>query len=259
MPEKKPSLFPYNLTPGGPELSISLLQHIPEELRGNADASLLLVGCRLGENLLALAEHFPGKLIGIDEDAETIYYAKWAVKEAGMQEQVSARMIAPVQTNFQPGHFDIVILEGMFAGYPPTRVLKEALRVLSPDGWLLLSDSCWLDDDVPTYVREVWEGPDHKLLTPAEVRTLLEERGLEVLALENWSDALGPFYEQFRGTVKDMAKGGFEGLKHLKGLVKHYKHEIDVYSKHRGYEYMGYLGAVARPRHADALPRHADA
>lgn len=246
MPEKKLSLFPFHLTPGGPELSLSLLQHVSEGLRNKAEASLLLVGCRLGENLLAIAEHFSGKVIGIDEDAETIYYAKYAMKETDLHERVSARMMAPVQTNFRPGQFDIVLLEGMFAGYPPTRVLKEALRVLSPGGWLLLSDSCWLDEEVPTYVREVWEGPDHKLLTPADVRSLLEERGLEVLALENWSDVLGPFYDQFSGKVKDMAKGGFEGLKHLKGLVKHYKHEIDVYTKHRGDEYMGYLAAVCR-------------
>jgi SAM-dependent methyltransferase len=239
-------LFPFHLTPGGPKLSQTLLSEIPSDLRENPEASLLLMGCRLGENLIAISEHFAGRLIGIEEDTESIFHAKMAITESALESRVSARLMAPVQTNFRPGQFDVVMMEGIFSGYPPTRVLKEALRVLQHPGWLLLSDSCWLEQQVPTYVRDVWESREHKLLTREALRTLLEERGLEIITLEDRSDVLEGFYHQFTGTVKGIAKGGFEGMKHLKGLVKHYKHEIDVYRKHGGDRYMGYMSAVAR-------------
>lgn len=246
MSESSAQLFPVHLTPGGPKLSRALVAQIPPELRADPNASLLLMGCRLGENLTALAEHFAGRLVGIEEDAESVFHAKMAITELGLQSHVSARFMSPVQTNFRPSEFDVVLLEGMFSGYPPTRLLKEALRVLNTPGWLLLSDSCWLEDHVPTYVSDVWESPDHKLLTHEGLRQLLEERGLEIINLEDRSEVLDGFYRQFSGTVKGIAKSGFEGMKHVKGLVKHYKHEIDVYRKHGGKRYMGYMSAVTR-------------
>jgi len=247
------SLYPFQLTPGGPRLSKTLLEHCPDDLRTDPGASLLLMGCRMGEHLLALSDEFAGRITGIDEDAETIFYAKMAISEMKLGKRVSAQYMAPVQTNFRPGQFDIIMLEGIFAGYPAGRIIKEALRVLSDDGWLLISDSCWLTDDVPTYIRELWESPDHHLHTRGGIRTLLEDRGLEVILIENRSHVLGPFYRQFDSTVKGIAKGGFEGLKHMKGLVKHYKHEIDVYHKQGGKKHMGYLIAVSRRKSEEAV------
>ncbi|MDT8323844.1 MAG: methyltransferase domain-containing protein [Bacteroidota bacterium] len=243
---KQRSLFPFHLTPGGPRLSRALLAQVPVEIRKDPDAALLLMGCRMGENPIALAEDFAGRIVGIDEDAETVFYAKMAITEAEVESRVSAQFMTPVQTNFRPGRFNVVLLEGVFSGYPVGRVLKEALRVLADDGWLLVADSCWLTDEVPTYVRELWESPDHKMHSREGLRQLLEERGLEIINLEDRSDVLGAFYQQFNSTVKGIAKGGFEGLKHMKGLVKHYKHEIDVYHKHGGRKFMGYMSAVSR-------------
>lgn len=243
---KQKSLFPFHLTPGGPRLSRALLAQVPAPLRRDPEAALLLMGCRMGENPIALADEFAGRIVGIDEDAETVFYAKMAIAEAGLEKQVSAQFMTPVQTNFRPGRFNVVMLEGVFSGYPAGRVLKEALRVLADDGWLLISDSCWLADEVPTYVRELWESPDHKMHTRAGLQQMLEERDLQIINLEDRSDVLGAFYRQFNSTVKGIAKGGFEGLKHMKGLVKHYKHEIDVYHKHGGDRFMGYMSAVSR-------------
>ncbi|MDX9758563.1 MAG: methyltransferase domain-containing protein [Bacteroidota bacterium] len=240
------SLFPYHLTPGGPDLSRELVERVPEEVRRDADASLLLMGCRQGENALALAGCFDGRIVGIEEDSESVFYAKMAAAEMKLAPRVSLQFMAPVATNFRPGQFTVVLLEGVLSSYPPGKVIKEVLRVLAPGGWLLASDSCWLEEDVPTFARDVWESPDHKVLTPPAVRALLEERGVEVLALEDRSDVLDPFYRQFHDTVRGIAKSRFEGMKHQKALVKHYKHEIDVYRKHGGARYMGYFGMVGR-------------
>jgi SAM-dependent methyltransferase len=238
--------YPYHLTPGGPKLTRALLGHVPVEIREQADASLLLMGCRQGENALALAGEFAGRIVGIEEDSESVFYGKMAAADLKLASRVSLQYMAPVATNFRDGQFRVIILEGVLSSYPPGRVLKESLRLLDPEGWLLVSDSCWLDDSVPTYVRDVWESPDHKIPTPPQVRALLEERGLEVLQLDDRSSVLDPFYRQFHDTVRGIAKGGFEGMKHQKGLVKHYKHEIDVYRKHGGDRYMGYFSAVGR-------------
>ncbi|MBR9978924.1 MAG: methyltransferase domain-containing protein [Bacteroidetes bacterium] len=248
----KQDRYRYHLTPGGPGLTRTVLAELPEEVRRDEQASLLLMGCRQGENALALAEVFPGRIIGIEEDSEPIFYGKMAVSERGLASRVSLQFMSPVSTNFRAGQFRIIILEGMLSGYTPGRVLREALRLLDDRGFLLLSDSCWLADDVPTYVRDVWESPDHKILTPPQLRQLLEERGMEILHFEDRSRVLDSFYRQFEDTVRDIAHGGFEGMKHRKSLIKHYKHEIDVYRKHGGDRYMGYFSMVARKSSGEA-------
>lgn len=240
------TMFPFYLTPGGPALSMELVARLPEEIRADPDASLLLMGCRQGENALALAESFAGRIVGIEEDSESVFYGKMAAAERKLATRVSLQFMAPVATNFRVGQFTVVLLEGVLSSYPPGKVMKEALRVLAPTGWLLASDSCWLEEDVPTFARDVWEGPDHKVLTPPAVRALLEERGIEVLALEDHSEVLDHFYRQFHDTVRGIAKSRFEGMKHQKALVKHYKHEIDVYRKHGGARYMGYFAMVGK-------------
>lgn len=238
--------YQYHLTPGGPKLSRALLELLPPELLEDATASLLLMGCRMGENALGLAESFTGRIVGIEEDSESVFFGKMTATERGLAGRVSLQYMAPVATNFRDGQFRVVQLEGMLSSYSPGRVLKEALRVLAPGGWLIVSDSCWLEDEIPTFVRDVWESPDHRILTPPQIRTLFEDRGLEVLQLDDRSGVLDTFYRQFQETVRGIAKGGFEGMKHQKSLVKHYKHEIDVYRKNGGERYMGYFGAVCR-------------
>jgi predicted GIY-YIG superfamily endonuclease len=102
----------------------------------------------------------------------------------------------------------------------------------------------------------LWESPDRKILTPPLLQSMLEERECIVLQLDERSEVLGPFYRQFQETVRGIAKSGFEGMKHQKTLVKHYKHEIDVYQKNGGDRYMGYFSAVARK--AAAVKREAE-
>ncbi|MFZ1730161.1 MAG: methyltransferase domain-containing protein [Bacteroidota bacterium] len=242
----KKSPFPFHLTPGGPRLTRTLIAQLPDALRLDPDASLLLIGCRQGENALGLAEHFSGRIVGIEEDSESIFFGKMAATEMALASRVSLQYMAPTATNFRNGQFNVILIEGVMSSYLPTRVLKEALRLLADDGWLLMSDSCWLESEVPPYVRNVWESPERKILTPPLIQSMLEERDFEVLQLDDRSDVLGPFYRQFQETVRGIAKSGFEGMKHQKTLVKHYKHEIDVYHKNGGDRYMGYFSAVAR-------------
>ncbi|MCZ7558340.1 MAG: class I SAM-dependent methyltransferase [Bacteroidia bacterium] len=239
-------LYPVHLTPGGPPLSRDLLLQCPPELLRREDAQLLLVGCRFGEHLITLPYHFAGRITGIEEDSEAVLYGKMAIAQAGMAERVSIMMMSPLATRFQPGQFDVIILEGAFSSYPAGKVLKEAKRLLSDTGMLLFSDSCWLEPDVPVFARQVWESREHKILHFDETVALFRDRGFDIIATVDQSRVLGGFYAQFRDAAQSIAREKFEGLKHLKALVKHYKHEIDVYHKHGGKRYMGYMSIVAK-------------
>ncbi len=238
-------LFPVHLTPGGPSLSRDMLKHCHPEILQREDAQLLLIGCRFGENLIALAERFAGRIIGIEEDSEAALYARMAIAEAGLAPRVVAQMMSPLATNFRPGQFDVIVMEGIFSSYPAGKAMKEAGRIISSEGILLFADSCWLETDIPIFARQVWESPDHKIMTVDAITTLIIERGYELINVTDRSQVLGSFYAQFRDAAQNLVRGRFEGMKHLKSIIRHYKHEIDIYHKHGGKRYMGYVSVAA--------------
>jgi SAM-dependent methyltransferase len=236
------SHYPFHLTPGGPALTRRLIS-----LAAPAApvSSALLVGCRYGENVFAASEALGCPVIGIEEDSESIFYAKMAALSA-KDARASFRFMAPVTLDFADGSFDVVICEGVLAAYPHTKALAEAVRVLRSGGTLALADSCWLDGDVPTFVRDVWEDRSHKILHRDALTAAVESAGITDLRVVDASKKLAAFYKQFGEEVRTIVSGGFEGMKHHKSLVKHYKHEIDVYARNGGSRWMGYLLVAGR-------------
>jgi SAM-dependent methyltransferase len=233
------------LTPGGPALSGEMLKHVPHDIRASKEAALLFLGCRFGENALAVAKHFAGKVIAGDEDTEAIYYAKMELEELGGPPSLSYRTLSPAATALMPASMDVVFLEGVLSEHSASKVLSEAKRVLKPGGSLCLSDSVWLQKPVPSFIAEVWEAPDRKVPTLEELEAQLKDRGFEIRWSRICNGVLDSYYRQFSANAHERAKKGFEGEKHMKHLIKHYKHEIDTYEKFGGRDFMGYGAVVA--------------
>ena len=261
------NLYPYHLTPGGPDLTRRLVRRAVQRLSSPeqtdvsleptgespgpiaasvepTDMSLLLAGCRYGENLLGLLDAFKGSLTGIEEDSEAVFFAKMAAMQLGIGKRCSFRYMSPLTMDFDAQSFDIVVLEGIFSSYPASRALKQARRVLKPDGVIMISDSFWKMESMPPYVHDVWEAEERRIFTEHQLGHLFEAAELELAFFEIRRNALDSFYQQFTSEIKSITKADFEGMKHQKSLVKHYKHEIDVYLKHGGEKYMGYFTAM---------------
>ncbi len=268
------NLYPYHLTPGGPDLTRRLVRRAVQRISSSektdaslkqtdasleqtdasleqtdtslkqTDMSLLLAGCRYGENLIGLLDTFKGSLTGIEEDSEAVFFAKMAAMQLGLGKRCSFRYMSPLTMDFDAQSFDIIVLEGIFSSYPAARALKDARRVLKPGGVIMISDSFWKLESMPSYVHDVWEAEERRIFTEHQLGDLFEEAELELAFFEIRRNALNSFYEQFTTEIKSITKADFEGMKHQKSLVKHYKHEIDVYLKHGGEKYMGYFTAM---------------
>lgn len=240
------SLYPYHLTPGGPDLTRRLVRRAMQHLSASSpeNASLLLMGCRYGENLIGLIDAFKGSLTGIEEDSEAVFFAKMASMQLGLGKRCSFRYMSPLTMDFDAESFDIIAMEGVFSSYPAAKALKEAKRILRPGGAIILSDSFWKEESMPPYVHDVWEAEERRVFTENQLGDLFADAGLQLTYFEVRRSALNAFYQQFMTELKSITKGGFEGMKHQKSLIKHYKHEIDVYLKQGGEKYMGYFTAI---------------
>jgi SAM-dependent methyltransferase len=240
------SPYPFHLTPGGPALLDRALRKAFGATAPGPDARLLLVGSRYGENLFGLLRGFPGRITGIDEDTEGVFYAKMLRPELDPEGRTTVRIGAAHATGDPPDLYDAVILDGVLSSGPARKIVREAARVVAPGGVVIAADSCWLEPGVPTFAHDVWETERRKVQQLSDFPLLFSGTGLEVLYTEDASSWLGGFYAQFGGTVRGIVHDGFEGMKHHRALVKHYKHEIDIYLRHGGARYMGYAVLAAR-------------
>ncbi len=235
-----------HFTPGGPTLSLELLAHIPPAITADPSAVLVFHGARFGENAIAVARAFAGRVIGTDQDAEAVSYARMQLGTPGTPANVTFRVLSPLATAMPAESCNVVFLEGIISELSASRTLAEAVRILRPGGMVCISDSIWVKTPVPTAIAELWETANRKVHTLDDLGTLAASRGLEQVAQRDASTVLEAFYSQFIEDVRHKVKTHFEGEKHLKGLIRHYKHEIDMYLKFGGRDHMGYGISVYR-------------
>jgi SAM-dependent methyltransferase len=242
--------YPFRLTPCSSRDYIDLIGPLLTG-SGREGMRLLHSGCRYGENSYAIAAAFSVDIIATDEDTEGLLYARTIGRSLHGLGSVQFRYMTPFQYNIDPASCDIVLLDGILATQGKRKILREAHRMLAPDGRLVVYESYWLKSPPPPFVAAAWDSREHHTMTEDELCDLIAEAGFAVTSFTDSSKRLDSFYAQFSEQVRDIAAGGFEGMKHRKSLVKQYKHEIDVYRKNGGNAYMGYCGIVATAAPSD--------
>lgn len=105
---------------------------------------LLDIGTGPGDIPILLAKTAPDlRVIGIDAAASMLAIARDRVCRAGVSEQVRLQRADAKVLPFADSIFDGVISNGMLHHIPdPVDLLREAHRVLRPDGALLVRDLC---------------------------------------------------------------------------------------------------------------------
>ena len=127
---------------------------------------LLDIGTGPGDIPILLAKTAPDlRVIGIDAAASMLAIARDRVSRAGVSEQVRLQRADAKVLPFADSIFDGVISNGMLHHIPdPVDLLREAHRVLRPDGALLVRDLCRPEKEsdvqrlVDLYAAEAKEG-----------------------------------------------------------------------------------------------------
>jgi SAM-dependent methyltransferase len=144
----------------------------------------------------------PCRVLAVDAAVSMLDLARYNVEIANLTHRVQLAHADAKQLPFREGMFDVVMSNSILHHIPqPLEVLREAIRVTRPGGWLFFRDLLRppnpeaLQQLVATYAaqanphqRQMFANSLHAALTLDEIRTLVQQLGYEPQAVRQTSD-----------------------------------------------------------------------
>lgn len=124
------------------------------------DKKVLEVACNMGTTAIQIAKQFGCHVTGIDLDEDALEKARLNIKENQVEALVSVQRANATKLPFEDNSFDIVINEAMLTMLPieaKEKAIKEYLRVLKPNGFLLTHDVMLNTEDSEAIIAELRE------------------------------------------------------------------------------------------------------
>lgn len=165
------------LSPGGPEEVARVLEGL--DLSG---MSVLDIGCGSGGVTLALVRDFgAGHVTGIDVETGVCAEASARISDAGFEDSVTIRKVAPGPLPFEAASFDFVFSKDAIIHIADKEALaRDAFRVLKPGGWFAASDWLISHDETPSAEMTAYlkaEGLDFGMASPVRYEAALRDAG----------------------------------------------------------------------------------
>jgi len=125
-----------------------MLKNLPKTPR------ILDVGCGPGMQTVELAKLSGGHIVALDFHEPFLEQLKEAIKKADIEDQVKAVKGDMRNIKFEDCSFDVVWSEGAIFMIGFEKGLREWRRLLTPDGYVVVSELSWLKHDVPQEAKD---------------------------------------------------------------------------------------------------------
>jgi SAM-dependent methyltransferase len=128
---------------------------------------ILAVGCGTGLEARALARRVPSSvaIVGIDHSPELVEIAQRLTHDEGLSDRITYQVGDAHHLPWAEARFDVIVLHTLLSHVDsPGQVLREAARVLLPDGTVAVFDG--------DYASLTWAYPDHTRAKEIEERLL---------------------------------------------------------------------------------------
>lgn len=206
---------------------------------------VLDLGCGTGAQSLVLAGHLDGRILAVDNHQPFLDALRRRAEAAGVSGKIETRL--QDMRTFAPGEgsFDVIWSEGALYSMGFTEGLDRCRLWLAEDGFLVVSELCWLKADPPAECRSFLEDA-YPVITDVETNLrAMQARGYTILdhfilPESAWRDE---FYDPLESRLR-VLRPRYAGDAERLDMIELIQTEIDNYRNYGAY--FGYVCCVLR-------------
>ncbi len=219
--------------PGGFDQFIQLNKSVDFD-----NKKILFIGAGL-EKLLIKTDLSPfSSVYFIVEDHDSLINARFLLSDI---KNINIRMMEFVNTDFSSEKFDIVYVQGSISSDARNKIVKEVKRILKPGGTFCVSESVLLEENVPQFIKDIYEKSNTSPLFTKDLNEYYTSRNFTVVLEKDLSYTLKKYYKSWNDLLNEkLALLTDEEKQQNKKLIKRIGHESKAYNNLGGSKYMGF-------------------
>jgi ubiquinone/menaquinone biosynthesis C-methylase UbiE len=227
--------------PGSPEVTLKALGFI-ENL--TAASRIADIGCGTGGQTMALAQHTPGVITGIDLFPGFIDLFNLNAGKLKLHDRVKGIIGSMDNLPFENEELDLIWSEGAIYNIGFKRGLNEWRRFLKTGGYIAVTEASWFTAQRPAEIDGFWMDAYPEINTIPNKVDQMQKAGYVPLATfilpENcWTDH---FYAH-QVAAQEVFLKKYPGNETAGELVANQRHEAQLYSRYKDYYgYVFYIG-----------------
>ena len=211
-----------------------LLKDLPKNPR------ILDVGCGPGMQTVELAKLSGGQIVALDFHDPFLEQLRESIKKEGINYRIKVLKGDMCNLKFEDGSFDVIWSEGAIFIVGFEKGLREWKRLLTPKGYVVVSELSWLKHDAPKEPNEYMKQMYPVIKTIEGNIEIIQNRGYRlvnsfVLPSKSWWDNYLTPIETKLPFLKTRYKDDKEALQ----VITNEETEIEMFRKYA--DYYGYV------------------
>ena len=158
------------------------------------DRNILLIGSGTIEIAKRMLLQNPKKIEIIVEDYEAFIACSLAM-DAELKKLFEVKVMDFESTDYRNEVFDLVYAQASISNPRRKKILKEIKRILKPDGIFCIGEIIKLENEIPIFVKDIFESSDLEPLFVGEIREYYKNQSFEYIDQFDLSKTLKRFYE----------------------------------------------------------------
>jgi len=228
--------------PGSPEVTLKALSFIDNL----TDKSLIAdIGCGTGGQTMALAQHAPGKITGLDLFPGFIDQFNRNAGKLNLQDRVRGIVGSMDNLPFEKESLDLIWSEGAIYNIGFERGLNEWRNFLKTGGYVAISESSWFTEERPVEIHNFWMSVYPEIDTiPNQVAQIQKAGYIPVATFILPENCWTEHYHVPQAKAQEIFLNKYAGNKTAEEFVAFQRHEAQLYRKYK--EFYGYVFFIAK-------------
>ena len=204
--------------------------------------SILVIGASSEVAAIELSNAFDTNVQLIVEDYESLLNSKLLLEG---NSRIQSKMMSFESTDFTVNEFDLIYAQASISLVNRNKIVKEIKRILKPGGYLCVGEVTKLTNDIPTFMKNIFESSGQLPLLSNDLDKYYSERNWKMLGKKNLTHTLKDFYNLSYSQMKTAIDNLADSEKsYYKIILNRISHESNIYLNFGGNKYIGFYSMI---------------